>query len=548
MAKIAKAAAKTAAQKSDKDLFSDLPEPRRAGSPPGRRAPPSPRAGPRRGYTARDIEVLEGLEPVRRRPGMYIGGTDEKALHHLFAEVIDNSMDEALDGHATFIEVEMEADGFVTVTDNGRGIPVDPHPKFPEEVRARSDHVHAARGRQVRLRRSTRPRAACTASASRSSTRCPSAWRSRSRASRRSTAWCSSAASRRASWRSSAARPTGAAPRCASSPIPQIFGAKAQFKPERIFKMARSKAYLFGGVEIRWSCAKELLQRRRGRAGAGDLPFRRRAQGLSHRGHQRRRRWCIPTSSPAAPARSACHGAAQWAVAWTGDADGFLSSYCNTIPTPDGGTHESGLRSALLKGLKDHAERMGQGKRAAADDQRRRDDRRRLHALGVHPRAGIPGPDQGPARDRGSHAHRRERDQGSVRPLARRQSRRRPTSCSTSWSSAPRSASAAARRRRFRARPRCASCACPASSPTAPTPPRKARRSSSSRATPPAARPSRRATAPRRRCCRCAARSSTSPPPARTSSRRTSSSPIWCRRSAAAPARTIATRTCATRR
>src|SRR6202050_2924110 len=85
------------------------------------------------GYTARDIEVLEGLEPVRRRPGMYIGGTDEKALHHLFAEVIDNSMDEALAGHATFIEVELGADGFLTVTDNGRGIPVDPHPKFPKK-------------------------------------------------------------------------------------------------------------------------------------------------------------------------------------------------------------------------------------------------------------------------------------------------------------------------------------------------------------------------------------------------------------------------------
>src|SRR6476646_9337603 len=85
------------------------------------------------GYTAKHIEVLEGLEPVRRRPGMYIGGTDEKALHHLFAEVIDNSMDEALAGHATFIEVEMTADGYMTIGDNGRGIPVDPHPKFPKK-------------------------------------------------------------------------------------------------------------------------------------------------------------------------------------------------------------------------------------------------------------------------------------------------------------------------------------------------------------------------------------------------------------------------------
>src|ERR1043166_3682181 len=125
----AKAAAKTSAQKTDRDLFSSLTEaaPRRAAGEaragkPGSRAEGS--------YTAHDIEVLEGLEPVRRRPGMYIGGTDEKALHHLFAEVIDNSMDEALAGHATWIEVELEKNGFVTVNDNGRGIPVDPHPKF----------------------------------------------------------------------------------------------------------------------------------------------------------------------------------------------------------------------------------------------------------------------------------------------------------------------------------------------------------------------------------------------------------------------------------
>src|SRR5437867_9235386 len=133
MPKTAKATAKSAVQNPGKDLFSDLPEPtarrlsgkarragRLAGAPEGR-------------YTARDIEVLEGLEPVRRRPGMYIGGTDEKALHHLFAEVIDNAMDEALAGHASFIEVELSADGYLTVTDNGRGIPVDPHPKFPKK-------------------------------------------------------------------------------------------------------------------------------------------------------------------------------------------------------------------------------------------------------------------------------------------------------------------------------------------------------------------------------------------------------------------------------
>src|SRR6201984_1897950 len=133
MAKTAKATANTPAQNSGKDLFPDLPEaaPRRLSGKVTRAGRPTSAAEAR--YTARDIEVLEGLEPVRRRPGMYIGGTDEKALHHLFAEVIDNSMDEALAGHATFIEVELSADGFLTVTDNGRGIPVDPHPKFPKK-------------------------------------------------------------------------------------------------------------------------------------------------------------------------------------------------------------------------------------------------------------------------------------------------------------------------------------------------------------------------------------------------------------------------------
>src|SRR5256884_8481667 len=133
MPKIAKAAAKSRIQNPVKDLFSDLPEAtaRRHSGKPARTGRPASGAEVR--YTARDIEVLEGLEPVRRRPGMYIGGTDEKALHHLFAEVIDNSMDEALAGHATFIEVEMTNDGFLTVTDNGRGMPVDPHPKFPKK-------------------------------------------------------------------------------------------------------------------------------------------------------------------------------------------------------------------------------------------------------------------------------------------------------------------------------------------------------------------------------------------------------------------------------
>ena len=141
---MAKTAKKTA---NSPDLFAASPA-RRLAPKETRKTAPAPGDA---AYTARDIEVLEGLEPVRRRPGMYIGGTDEKALHHLFAEVIDNAMDEALAGHASFIEVELGADGFLTVTDNGRGIPVDPHPKFPKKSALEVNHVHAAFRRQVRL-------------------------------------------------------------------------------------------------------------------------------------------------------------------------------------------------------------------------------------------------------------------------------------------------------------------------------------------------------------------------------------------------------------
>ena len=218
----------------------------------------------------------------------------------------------------------------------------------------------------------------------------------------------------------------------------------------------------------------------------------------------------------------------------------FLTSYCNTIPTPDGGTHESGLRTALLRGLKDHAERTNQDKRAAADHQRRRDGRRLRHDLGVHPRAGIPGPDQGPARN----AEAQRIVEQAIRDPFDHWLAGNPTQANKLLDFVVERAEERMRRRqekdvsrksavrKLRLPGKLADCTNTAA---------QARKSSSSRATAPAARPSRRATAPRRRCCRCAAKSSTSPPPARTSSRRTSSSPTWSRRSAAATARTIAT-------
>jgi topoisomerase-4 subunit B len=354
-AKPAKAAPKSG------DLFAGLAEPRRGTA---RRSTVSTRGTGESGYTAKHIEVLEGLEPVRRRPGMYIGGTDEKALHHLFAEVIDNAMDEALAGHADWIEVELAADGFLTVTDNGRGIPVDPHPKFKNksalevimctlhaggkfdsEVYETSGGLHGV-GVSVANALSERMEVEVA--------RGQKLYR-----------MIFERGKPKSKLLDAGKAPNRRGTKVRFRPDPQIFGAKVHFKPDRVFKMTRSKAYLFGGVEIRWSCAKELLH------GVDDVPEQATfhfADGLKD--------YLSDTLSSAtlvhpdvftgSAGKTGTHGAVQCAVAWTADADGFLNSYCNTIPTPDGGTHESGLRSALTRGLKDHAERVGQGKRAAA--------------------------------------------------------------------------------------------------------------------------------------------------------------------------------------
>ncbi len=312
-------------------------------------------------YSAADIEVLEGLEPVRRRPGMYIGGTDEKALHHLFAEVIDNSMDEAVAGHANFIEVELSADGFLTVTDNGRGIPVDPHPKFKDKsalevimttlhsggkfdskvyetsgglhgvgvsvVNALSEvlEVEVARGRK--LYRQSFARGVPTSGL----------------------VLVGDVQNRRGT-------------RTRFRPDAQIFGAEARFKPARLFAMARSKAYLYGGVEIRWSCAPELLGPDAATPATAVFHF---PGGLKDflAADLTGERTVTTQIFAGRTDKASGHGAAEWAVAWF-PGDGYVRSYCNTVPTPEGGTHEQGLRSALLRGLKAYAELSG-NKRAS---------------------------------------------------------------------------------------------------------------------------------------------------------------------------------------
>src|ERR1700747_2973625 len=240
--------------KSTNDLFG-------ASESKGRNAPkvPSRASGAEAGYTAADIEGLEGLDPVRRRPGMYIGATDEKALHHLFAEVIDNSMDEALAGHATFIEVELSADGFLTVTDNGRGIPVDPHPKFPKKsaLEVILCTLHAGGKFDSKVYETSGGLHGVGVSV-------VNALSSRLEV---------EVARSQKLYRMAFERghPKGKledlgkvnnrrGTQIRFKPDPEIFGAKATFKPQRLFNMARSKAYLFGGVEIRRPFAVGLVQ------------------------------------------------------------------------------------------------------------------------------------------------------------------------------------------------------------------------------------------------------------------------------------------------
>ncbi len=354
------------AAKSSKtpDLFADAPAARRGGGRRSGGAASARGSAGEAGYTAKHIEVLEGLEPVRRRPGMYIGGTDEKALHHLFAEVIDNAMDEALAGHADWIDVEMEADGFVSVTDNGRGIPVDPHPKFKNKsaLEVIMCTLHAGGKFDSKVYETSGGLQGVGVSVANALSERMEVEVARGQKLYR---MIFERGKPKSKLQDAGKAPNRRGTKVRFRPDPQIFGQKAHFKPERVFKMTRSKAYLFGGVEIRWSCAKELLR------GVDEVPEQATfhfEEGLEdYLGETLKEATLVhPEIFTGSAGKTGAHGAVQWAAAWTADADGFLNSYCNTIPTPDGGTHESGLRTALVRGLKDHAERVGQGKRGAA--------------------------------------------------------------------------------------------------------------------------------------------------------------------------------------
>ena len=298
-------------------------------------------------YSAKDIEVLEGLEPVRRRPAMYIGGTGEDGLHHLAAEVIDNAMDEVLAGAATRIEVELLANGSLSVRDNGRGIPVDPHPKFKNKsalevilttlhsggkfsskayetsgglhgvgvsvVNALSDELNVEVARDKKL------------------------WSQRySRGKPKTKLTSKPMTNRRGST-------------ITFHPDPEIFGDEAALKPARLYRLARSKAYLFRGVEIRWKCDATTI-------GKADIPteaaFHFPGGLVDALAEEIADRETVTPKPFTGEASFNGTGRVEWAVSWPDDAEAFVSTYCNTVPTPQGGTHETGMRSALTRSLK----------------------------------------------------------------------------------------------------------------------------------------------------------------------------------------------------
>lgn len=311
-------------------------------------------------YTAADIEVLEGLEPVRRRPGMYIGGTDEAGLHHLATEILDNSMDEAVAGHASVIDMELAADGSLTVRDNGRGIPVDPHPKFPDKsalevilttlhsggkftssayatsgglhgvgisvVNALAEWLVVEVARDRTLYRQTYQRGAPDGPL----------------------ATVGSIANRRGTT-------------VQFKPDPEIFGERARLQPARLFRMARSKAYLYRGVKIRWKCDPAILPPESPIPAEAELQFPNGlADFLSLLLEERAPLLPVYAGDLTLPGNA---GRCEWAVVWCDDhGEPHNHSYCNTIPTPSGGSHENGFRNALLRSVKAFGELSGQKK------------------------------------------------------------------------------------------------------------------------------------------------------------------------------------------
>ncbi|HEY3776942.1 MAG TPA: DNA topoisomerase IV subunit B [Rhizomicrobium sp.] len=323
--------------------------------------------GASRDYTAKDIEVLEGLEPVRRRPGMYIGGTDDHALHHLAAEILDNAMDEAVAGYATRIEIALTPGDVLTVRDNGRGIPVDPHPKFKNksalEVIMTTLHAGGKFGGKVYDTSGGLHGVGASVVNALSEWMEIEVYRERH-------GWKMRFERGQASGK---LKDAGSANRRGTvvsfKPDTQIFGTSVHFSPKSLYRMARSKAYLYRGVRICWSCAPELIADGSGIAADDTLEF---PGGIVDflnseiEGHPA----VTPRNFSGRTENRDGKGAVEWAVAWVPELDPFVHYYCNTIPTLQGGTHEQGFRNALTKALRAHGERANNRKTAliAPDD------------------------------------------------------------------------------------------------------------------------------------------------------------------------------------
>lgn len=315
-------------------------------------------------YTAEDIEVLEGLEPVRLRPGMYIGGTDESALHHLVSEVFDNSMDEAVAGHASHIELDLSADNRVTVTDNGRGIPIDPHPKFPDKsaLEVILTTLHSGGKFRGKVYETSGGLHGVGVSVVNALTDWMEVEVARDKKLYRQT-FCRGIPQTKLEDAGNAPNRRGT--RISFHPDHEIFGDKPRFRPERLYKFARAKAYLFKGVEIRWSCDEELLGETSPVPAKATLHF---PNGLLDYLNATLEGRPLVTAEPFSGEATLAggNGRVEWAVAWPADIDtnedSRCNSYCNTIPTPEGGTHENGFKASLTKGIKAYGEMTGNKK------------------------------------------------------------------------------------------------------------------------------------------------------------------------------------------
>jgi topoisomerase-4 subunit B len=310
-------------------------------------------------YTASDIEVLEGLDPVRKRPGMYIGGTDRNGMHHLFAEVIDNSMDEAVAGHATHIGVNIGLDNNITIYDNGRGIPIDKHPRYPKksalEVILTTLHAGGKFNNKIYQTSGGLHGVGISVVNALSENLEVEVYRDKNIYFQKYTRGIPDDKIQKLDQKTNKK-----GTKILFKPDEDIFDNNVKFNIERLYSFCKSKAYLFAGIEIRWSCDESI-------ANESNVPtsevfnF---SKGLEDflTNEVKDSSFVAQESFIGKKEKDSKNNSIEWAVNWSMSSDGFLNSYCNTVPTPDGGTHELGLKNGLLKALRTHSERVGNKK------------------------------------------------------------------------------------------------------------------------------------------------------------------------------------------